>query len=60
MLGNFEEYAESTIGSDSHSNLSMIEDESDVDKIIGPQANGTPYTEIFSMHDDDNDSLPSR
>lgn len=38
----------------------LIEDEGDVDKIIGTHENGTPYTEIFPVHDDDNDSVSSR
>ncbi|KAI4468769.1 protein kinase c mu [Holotrichia oblita] len=58
LTGNCD-YAESTASTDSHT-LYLIEDEGDVDKIIGTHENGTPYTEIFPVHDDDNDSVSSR
>lgn len=58
FVGNCD-YAESTASTDSHT-LYLIEDEGDVDKIIGTHENGTPYTEVYPVHDDDNDSVSSR
>ncbi|KAK9759319.1 Protein kinase domain [Popillia japonica] len=57
LAGNCD-YAESTASTDSHT-LYLIEDEGDVDKIIGTHENGTPYTEVYPVHDDDNDSVSS-
>lgn len=58
ITGNYD-YPEGTASNDGHSTLYLIEDEGDVDKIIGTQANGTPYAETLPVHDDDNDSISS-
>ncbi|XP_017771650.1 PREDICTED: serine/threonine-protein kinase D3 [Nicrophorus vespilloides] len=48
-------------GDGSQSNLHLTEDESDTDKISCDlfQFNGSSYTEVFPVHDDDKDSIPS-
>lgn len=52
------DYAESSISSDSYCNLVINEEEPD--KSPQPQENGAAYIEVIPVHDDDNDSTPSR
>ncbi|XP_063918521.1 serine/threonine-protein kinase D3 isoform X1 [Zophobas morio] len=53
--GNFE-YAESSASNDSQYNMTLTEDEHENEKLNG----ANKYIEVIPVHDDDNDSIPSR
>lgn len=58
LLGIYE-YAESCTSYESQANLILTEDESDNEKPTPPQSNGS-HGDLYPVHDDDNDSIPSR
>lgn len=50
------EYPESSASNDSQYNMTLAEDENESEKLNG----ANKYIEVIPVHDDDNDSIPSR
>jgi protein kinase D len=50
------DYAESSASNDSQYNMTLVEDDHEAEKLNG----ANKYIEVIPVHDDDNDSIPSR